>query len=156
MTAVAAFPHLDLGLLKDFLSLDVVQQGTVALLMHLLDGGNATELCGELGEALLLGDLGKLIVHVGPLEVLALGSGCQVLGGGADAAEFLEPHLGVGLLVVSGLQEQCGNLLQALLLRHGCEVGVLVACLGFARKGFLQVFLGLGASVLVCHKMASF
>ena len=59
VAAVAALPHLDGALLEDLLGLDVVQQGAVALLVVLLDLGHQAELGGELGEALVLGGLGK-------------------------------------------------------------------------------------------------
>ena len=36
----------------------------------------------------------------------------------------------VGVLVVGGLQEQCGDLLKALLLGLGREIGILVPGLG--------------------------
>ena len=48
VAAVAAFPHLDLALGEDSGGLHVVQQGTVALLVVLLNGGDQTELGGQL------------------------------------------------------------------------------------------------------------
>ena len=151
VTAVAALPDLDLGLLEDLGSLDILQQGTVALLVVLLDGGDQTELACQLIEALLFGGLGEAGIHVGPLVVLALGGGEQVLGGIADAAQLLEPQLGVLLLVVGGLQEQGRDLLVALLLCLGSKVGILVAGLGLTSESGHQVLLGLGACVLVAH-----
>ena len=44
MTAVAALPDVDTTLAEHFHRLDVVQQGTVAFLVVLLDGRYATEL----------------------------------------------------------------------------------------------------------------
>ena len=41
MPAVAALPDLDLALLKDLRGLDVLQELAIALLVHLLDGGDA-------------------------------------------------------------------------------------------------------------------
>ena len=49
VTTVAAFPHFHFALGKNFFGLDVVQQGTVTLLVVLLDGGHATELGGQFG-----------------------------------------------------------------------------------------------------------
>ena len=49
VTAVTALPDLDLALGEDLLGLDIVQQCAVALLVVLLDGGNQTELGGQLG-----------------------------------------------------------------------------------------------------------
>ena len=113
MAAVAAFPHLHLALGEDLLGLDVVQQGAVTFLMVFLNGGHTTELGGQLGEALGLGGTGKAFVHIRPLVVLAGGGSGQVLGGGADAVQLLEPQLGMLLLVLGGLQEEGGNLLKA-------------------------------------------
>ena len=147
VAAVAAFPHLHFAFGEDLFGLDVVQQGAVTLLVVLLDGGHTTELGGQLGEALGLCSLGKAFLHIGPLIVLACGGSGQVLGGGADAVQLLEPQLGVLLLVLGCLQEEGGNLLKAFLLGLRGEVGVLVAGLALASEGGVQVLLGLGASV---------
>ena len=63
MTAVAALPHLDLALGKDLRRLHIVQQGTVALLMVLFNGGYQAETLGQLMKAFLIGSFGKAIVH---------------------------------------------------------------------------------------------
>ena len=106
VTAVAAFPNSDLALGKDLSGLHVLKQCAVALLVVLLDGGDHAELGGQGREALLVSGLGKAVVHIGPFVVLALGSGQQVLSGVANAFQFLEPQLGMLLLIISGLQEQ--------------------------------------------------
>ena len=124
-----------------------MQQGTVTLLVVFLNGGHATELGGQLGEALSLGRAGKAFVHIGPLVVLASGSSGQVLSGSADAVQLLEPQLGVLLFVLGGLQEESGNLFKAFLLGLRGEVGVLVACLALASESSVQVLLGLCAGV---------
>ncbi len=147
VAAVAALPDANACLAEHLGCLDVAQQGTVALLVVLLDGCHATELFSQLVEAFLVGFAGKAVVHVGPLVVLALGSVQQVLGGGAYATQVLEPQLGVLLLVLGSLQEEGGNLLIAVLLGHGGVVGVLVAGHRLTGKGCLEVFLGAGASV---------
>ena len=59
VAAVTALPDLDLALLEDLSGLHVLQQGTVALLMMLLDGGDQAELGGKSLEAFLLGGLGE-------------------------------------------------------------------------------------------------
>ena len=145
MTAVTALPNLDLALLEDSGGLHVVQQSAVSLLVRLLDGGNQTELGGQSVEALLVSGLGKALVHIGPLVVLALGGVEQVLGGIAQLAQRLEPQLGVLLLILCGLQEEGCDLLIAGLLGYGCEVGVLISGLGLACKGLPQVLLGFRA-----------
>ena len=47
----------------------------------------------------------------------------------ANAVQFFDPQLGVFLLIISGFEEQCRDLLKAFLLGLGCKIGVLVACL---------------------------
>ena len=137
VTAVAALPNLDLALGEDLGHLHVLQQGAIALLMVLLHSGDETETGGQLMEALLLGGLGEAVIHIGPLVVLALGGGQQVLCGIAQQTQLLEPQLGVLLLVVGSLQEQSGDLLKALLLGNGCEIGILITRRGtFADTGY--------------------
>ena len=63
MPAVAALPHLDLALGKDLRHLHIVQQGTVALLVVLFNGGDQAETLRQLMETFLIGSFGKAIVH---------------------------------------------------------------------------------------------
>ena len=144
---VAALPDLDFALRENLGRLDIVQQCAVALLMVLLNGGDEAELLRELMEALFIGSLGKAVIHIRPLVVLALGGGDQILGGIADAGKLLEPELGVLLFILGGLEEERGYLLIALLLRDACEIGVFIACLRLAGKCGLKVLLGLSSSV---------
>ena len=95
----------------------------------LLDGAYHSELCCKCREALCLSCLGEVFVHVCPLVVLAVSSCCKVLSCCADALELLEPHLCVLFLVVSGLEEECCDLLVAFLLSLGCEIGILISSL---------------------------
>ena len=93
MTAVAALPHLDLALGKDLRHLHIVQQGAVALLMVLFNGGYQAETLGQLMKAFLIGSFGKAIVHIRPLVVLTLSGGEKVFCGVANAVQFFEPQL---------------------------------------------------------------
>jgi len=147
MTAVAALPHLDLALGKDFRHFHIVQQSTVALLMMLFNGGYQAEALCQLVKALLIGGLGKAVVHIRPLVVLALSGGEKVFGGVTNAVQLFEPQLGVFLLIISGFKEQRRDLLVAFLLGLGCKIGVLVACLGLTGKGSHQIFFGLSTCV---------
>ena len=115
MPAVAALPHLDLALGKDFRHFHIVQQGTVALLMMLFNGGYQAEALCQLVKALLVSSLGKAVVHIRPLVVLTLSGGEKVFGGVANAVQLFEPQLGVFLLIISGFEEQCRDLLKAFL-----------------------------------------
>ena len=151
VAAVAAFPHLDFALLEHGGRFHVLEEGTVAFFMALFDGGDHAELLGEGGKAFSLGGLREVFVHVGPFVVLAVGGSLQVGSGVADTVEFLEPQLGVFLLVVGSLEEQVCNLFKTILLGATGEVGVLVAGLRFACEGGLEVLFGLGSGVLVCH-----
>ena len=103
VTAVAALPDGDAALFEDLHSLYILQQRTVALLVGLLNGGNAAELCGELVEALGLGILCHAGVHIRPLGVFTLGGVKQIFGGVAHLTERLEPELCVLLLIGGGL-----------------------------------------------------
>ena len=51
VAAVAALPNLDFALGEDFGGLHILQQGAVALLVMLLNGGDQTELGSQLVEA---------------------------------------------------------------------------------------------------------
>ena len=75
VTAVAALPHLDLALGEDLRHLHIVQQGTVALLVVLFNGGDQAETLRQLMETFLIGSFGKAVVHIRPLVVLALSGG---------------------------------------------------------------------------------
>ena len=132
VSAVATFPYLHLALGEDSSCLHILQQGAVSLLVALLDGSYKAELSRKLWETLLLGCLGKTIVHVCPLVVLALSSCCKVLSRVANAIELLEPQLSVLLLVVCRLLEDGRDLLISFLLSLRSKVYVLVACLTFA------------------------
>ena len=157
MTAVAALPHLDLALGKDLRRLHIVQQGTVALLMVLFNGGYQAETLGQLMETFLVGGFGKAVVHIRPLVVLALSGGEKVFGGVTNAVQLLEPEFRVLLFVLGGLEEQRRDLLVAFLRGLGCKLGVLVACLGLTGKGSHQVFLGLSTCVFCFfHARCSF
>ena len=151
MSAVAAFPNLDFALFEDLGRFHVLEEGAVAFFVLLFDGGDHAEFLGECGEAFFFGGFCETFVHVGPFVVFAFGGGLQVLGGVADAFEFLEPELRVFLFVVSGFLEQSGNLFKAVLFGAACEVGVLVAGLGFACESGFQILFGLGTSVFICH-----
>ena len=93
VTAVAALPHLDLALGEDLRHLHIVQQGTVALLVMLFNGGDQAETLGQLMKAFLIGSFGKAIVHIRPLVVLTLSGGEKVFCGVANAVQFFEPQL---------------------------------------------------------------
>ena len=115
VTAVAALPYLDLTLGKDLRRLHIVQQGAVSLLMVLFNSSDQTETLRQLMKAFLIGGFGKAVVHIRPLVVLTLSGGEKVFCGVANAVQFFEPQLGVFLLIISGFEEQCRDLLVAFL-----------------------------------------
>ena len=147
VAAVPADPHLLLFAGKDLALLEVGGKGAVTCLMLLFDLAHHREESGQLGEALLLGLRGHPGVHISPLFVLAAGCHLKAGQGVGDraAAEGLEPHLGVLLLVASGLFKDGSQLLVTFLLCDACKVGVLVAGHALACKSFHQVLLGLGS-----------
>ena len=77
--------------------------------------------------------------------MLAGSGGNQILLGGADAAQGLEPQLGVLLLIQSGLLEDGCDLLIAVLLGLAGEIVILVAGLRFSRECDPEIGFGLAA-----------
>ncbi len=64
--AVQALPHLYALALKHLARFNALDELVVALLVSLLHGTDATELCGNLGKALFLGGLANssyIVVH---------------------------------------------------------------------------------------------
>ena len=141
VSAVAADPHGLLAGLEHDVLLEVLQQLAVTLLVGLLNSRDKAHGRRDLREALFLGHVGELLVHLGPLVVLARGRVLEVLRGGRNAAvmQQLEPQLRVLLLVVGRLLEDGRNLLITVLLGLGRVVAVLVSRLGLARKRREQV-----------------
>ena len=127
VAAVTTFPNLDFAFFEHLCRFHIVEEGAVAFFVHLFDGGDHAELLGESGEAFFFSGFREAFVHVGPFVVFAFGGSLQVLGGVADAFEFLEPKLGVFLFVVSGFLEQSSDLFESVLFGAACKVGVLVA-----------------------------
>ena len=114
----------------------------------------AEALC-QLREALFLGSLGKVLIHIRPFVVFACGGSGQIGLRVADAGQLLEPELCVLLLVLRCFQKQRRHLLVALFFRDGREEGVLVPCLRFACKGCAQIRFGFRACVFA-HDPVSF
>ena len=155
VTAVAADPD-HLGIAGEYLLLlDVGQQSKVTLLVVLLNGGNAVKQECDVVKAFLAGDLGEFLVHLGPLVILTLGGCLQVLSGGAEESQLLEPQLCMLLLVLCSLGKECGDLLIAFLLGLACKIGILVSCFGFAGKCSQQIGFG-SASLQFGHDNFSF
>ena len=140
--AVAAAPSYALGFGEDPAGLKVLQQSLVPLFVLLLDLRQAVEQAGDFLEALLPCDLRHAGVHAGPFVVLTAGRFLQIGRRVADAFQQFQVQLGVLLLLIGRLLEEGGDLLVAFLLGHGGEIGVLVAGLGLAGKGVLEVLLG--------------
>jgi hypothetical protein len=93
VTAVAAFPYLDSALFKYLGSLHIFKQCTVALLVMLFNSAYSSELCGKLCKALFLGGLGKLLVHICPLVVLAVSGSAEIFGSVSDAVKLPLNHI---------------------------------------------------------------
>ena len=155
MTAVAALPYLYLALGENLLHLNILQQSAVTLLVMLLNGGDPAELGGQSVETFLIGNLRKFRVHIGPLVVLSGSGGSQIFFRRADSTQLLEPELCVLFFVLRSFQEKGGNLLKAVLLCLGCEIGLLVPGLRFSRKRNLQILFGFGTCILVSHIISS-
>ena len=91
VAAITAFPHLDLALFKHSGGFNVVEQRAVTLFVVLLDGANLTNFSASSGKPSSFSCLGELVVHVGPLEVLAIGSSGKVFRRVAYAFELAVP-----------------------------------------------------------------
>ena len=141
VTAVAANPGAIAVAREDEAALDVADELAIALLMMLLDGTDHAELRGDLLEALLVGDLSELVVHVGPLVVLAIGGIVQIRDRVRNSTimQVLEPNLGMLFLVLRSLEEDVRNLNVTLVLRLACVILVLGMGLRLAGKSSLQV-----------------
>ena len=150
VSAVAALPYLHFALCEYLSGLHVLKQRAVSFLVSLLNGCHQSELEGKILEAFFLGGLCESFVHVGPLEILTVCCGCQVLSGIADAFQFLEPEFCVFFLIIRGLQEKLRDLLESVLLCLACKVGVLVSCLRFPGESCLKVLFGLCACAALC------
>ena len=145
MPAVPTFPYGNGALFEYFPGFHIPQQGTVPLLMVLLNLCYHAELDGQRRKAFFLGLLGKALVHIRPLVILAFCGGEQVFGRVAQQSQLLEPHLGVFLLVVRRLLEDGCDLLIALLLGSAGEKGVFVSGLALTHKCGEEVAFGLRA-----------
>ena len=147
VSAVLALPHHDVVALEDLAGLQACHEGAVTLLVSGLDVGHAAHLLGDLVEPFRVCRGGKLLIHVGPLFVLAGSGSCEVLGGGTNLAalEVLEPKLGMLALVAGRLGEDLGDADVAVLLGLRGKIGVLVGGHRLSGKGGLKVLLGLRA-----------
>ena len=155
VAAVAAFPDLDFALFEHLRCLQIVQQCAVALFVVLFDLRDEAEALCQLREALFLGSLGKVLIHIRPFVVFACGGSGQIGLRVADAGQLLEPELCVLLLVLRCFQKQRRHLLVALFFRDGREESVLVPCLRFACKGCAQIRFGFRACIFA-HDPVSF
>ena len=149
VTAVAAFPDRDAGLLKHLLLFHVLQQLAIALFVGLFNRSHAAELSGEFRETFFIGFLRHTVIHIRPLVIFTGSGSGEVFLGRADLAELTEPQLRVFTLVISGLLEKSGNLFVTRLLRDACEERVLVAGLGLTGKGFPQILFGLRTGITI-------
>ena len=103
MTTVAAFPHGDTGLFEHIVGLNILEQGTIALLMGLLNGSHAAELLSQSMEAFLVSFLGHTGVHICPLVAFALSGVLQILRSIAKLAQSFEPKLCMLFLIFGSL-----------------------------------------------------
>ena len=153
--AVQALPHLYALALKHLARFNALDELVIALLVSLLDSANATELRGDLGKTLLFGGLGELVIHRGPLVVLARGGIAQVVQRirNSTVVQVLKPQLGMLGLVARRLCKDIRNLNVAVLFGLGCIVTILGVRLGLTGKSGLEVLLGL--RILKIHRCTS-
>ena len=118
VTTVAALPDAVSLTREHHTVLDILQEFAVTLLVVLLNLAHTAEFDSQLWEALFDSVLSHLLVHIGPLVVLASCCVSEVLCCCRDVTlvQELEPDLGMLLLIACCLLEETGNLLEAILL----------------------------------------
>ena len=119
VSAVAADPYDLFAALKNDTLFEIFEQCIIALLVLFFNLADHLKERGYAVESLFAGDLGKLLVHLGPLVVFACRRVAQIVysRGHCAVVQLLEPDLRVLLFVVRSLGENRGYLLVAVLLR---------------------------------------
>ena len=145
VAAHGAHPHLHLLAAEHLAVLDALDEQIEAILMALLDGGQALEEVGQLGETLLAGRLGEARVHLhlGVLIVLGILQILQRVGHG-PVVQLLEVQLGMVQLVARRLVEDLGDLGIAVFGRLLGVEGILGVGHRLLGQGRFQVFPCLG------------
>ena len=143
VTAFAALPHDFFTLFENALHLNIAEQLQIPLFVGLFNSGHGTETRGKFRETFLVSRLGKAVVHVGPLVVLAACSRLEVFFGCPDAAQGLKPNRCVFFFIGSGFFKNRRNLLIAFFSGNAGKVRVLVARLRLSGKSRLQILLSL-------------
>ena len=128
VATVGALPYDVAFLGEDQTFLDVGQELAITRFVLTLNGTDQGKFLGYLVEAFLTCLAGHAVVHVRPLEVLAIGGVFQIVDGVTNRTtiQLLVPQLGVLLLIGSCLLEDAGNLHITVLLCTGSKIGVLV------------------------------
>src|SRR5574344_1921521 len=72
VSAVTAFPNLNLTLFKYLSCFNIVKKCTISLFMMLLDCINSSELSCKLRKSFFFGCLSKAVVHICPLVLLTI------------------------------------------------------------------------------------
>lgn len=156
MAAVAAEPQHLAVLFEHLAVLQVFQQLQIPFLVGLFDFCHALKLSGQLQKALFFGSAGHSGIHFAPFLMLAR-CGChQIFSRVPDAAQRLEPQLGVFLFVQGRLLKQSRDLLVALLLGLAGIVVVLVPGLRFPGKGDPQIGLRFAPLQFRCALLSKF
>ena len=140
VAAVAADPDCIVIAGKYYAVLDVGQQTAITLFVVAFDGCYGPETPCNFLEALLFGLASHTLVHVGPFEILAIGSILQICHsvGNLASVEIFEPELGVLFLVCSGLFEEGSDLLVAVLASFRRIISILIACLRWLPSGCVR------------------
>ena len=145
VTAVGALPDR-IFLAGEYNALgDILKELPVTLFMSFLDRAHALEKECNLVESFFPGSLCEAVIHVGPLEVLAVGGIQEILLGRRhlSAVQELEPYLRVFLLVLGSLFEQLAYLDITILGSLRGIIEVLGVCLALARERGTEVLFGL-------------
>lgn len=79
VTAVSAFPDLDLAFFKDSLRLNILKELAIPFFVCFFDRRYAAKLLGKLMEAFLIGILSHTDIHIRPFGIFSFGSMQQIL-----------------------------------------------------------------------------
>ena len=127
VSAVTAFPDFDTAFFEYFGCFHIPEKSPVAFLMVLFNCSDPAEFGSEFRKSFSLCGPRKALVHIRPFIVFAVSGFSEILGSAADSVEFLQPQLGMLLLIVSCFEKQRGNLLEAVFFGPGSEIGVFVS-----------------------------
>ncbi len=127
MTAIAAFPDLNVAFFENLGYDNVAEKSAVTFLVLFFDFRNQTEFDRKLGKTVLLGGFCEAFVHIRPFIIFAFGSRKQIFRRVSYTRKLLQPELGVFFFVIRRFQKQFCYLFKALFFSRRSEISILIA-----------------------------